>query len=150
MDRVNTLEDATRTTKEMEYILSIGNFQIKGWTIYGHQNVINIDDSSEKVLGVYWNPFYDEFYYNVKLKFCPEKLFGDYDFIQLSKRTVLSTVHGIFDPIGLATPFTVRGKILLRKLTSIEPRIDWDEPIPITNRIEWFISTLCKTSTCNR
>ena len=137
IDRVNMLKDVTRITKEMEYVLTRGNFKITGWTISGQQNVINIANSSEKIL-------YDEFYYNVKLKFGPEQLFADnYDSVQLSKRTVLSIVNGIFDPIGLAIPFTVRGKILLRKLTSIELRIDWDEPIPTTHRIDWLQFIRC-------
>ena len=57
----------------------------------------------------------------------------------LIKRMVLSQVNGIYDPLGLATPFTAKAKILLRKLcgTNIKS-LDWDEPIPGKFRKEWI------------
>ena len=35
---------------------------------------------------------------------------------KLTKRMVLSQVNGIYDALGLATPLTVRAKMLMRKL----------------------------------
>ena len=34
----------------------------------------------------------------------------------LTKRQILTQVNGIFDPLGLLSPFIVKAKILLRKL----------------------------------
>ena len=49
---------------------------------------------------------------------------------------VLSIVNGIYDPLGLATPFVVRAKMLLWKISK-ECNIDWDGPIPEGLRDDW-------------
>ena len=52
---------------------------------------------------------------------------------------VVSQVNGIYDPLGLATPFTAKAKILLRKLCGPNLKnLDWDEPIPDEFRKEWI------------
>ena len=71
----------------------------------------------------------DCFYFMVKFNNFLNENMGNISGI-LTKRIVLSIVNGIYNPLGLATPFTVRGKILLRKITAIELRLKWDEPIP--------------------
>ena len=59
--------------------------------------------------------------------------------ISLTKRMVLSQVNGIYDPLGLATPFTAKAKILLRKLCGPDMKnLDWDELIPDEFRKEWI------------
>ena len=52
---------------------------------------------------------------------------------------VLSQVNGIYDPLGLATPFSAKTNILLRKLCGTNmTNLDWDEPIPDEFRKEWI------------
>ena len=41
--------------------------------------------------------------------------------------TILSKVAGVFDPLGLASPFTIRAKILLQDMWT--KGLNWDEPI---------------------
>ena len=57
----------------------------------------------------------------------------------LTEHTILSQVNSIYDPLGLAGPYTVRAKILMRKLWTNETKLDWDDPIPEENRREWVI-----------
>ena len=57
----------------------------------------------------------------------------------LTKRIILSQVNSIYDPLGLAGPYTVRAKILMRNLWTNETKLDWDDPIPEENRREWVI-----------
>ena len=77
----------------------------------------------------------------------------------LTKRAALSVVNGLLDPLGLVPPIIVRGKILLRQITAIEPRINWDDKVPDEHMADWLlflkslnslreIFTLCKT--CGR
>ena len=40
----------------------------------------------------------------------------------------MSILNGIYDPLGLITPFTVKGKILMRKLWML--KLGWDDQIP--------------------
>ncbi len=57
----------------------------------------------------------------------------------LTKRMVLSQINVIYDPLGLAAPFTVRAKILMRKLWMGESKDHrWDDPIPAFLREEWL------------
>ena len=129
IDSISTISEAEQITRQIECLLKKGNFHMKEWTISGEYNNICIDQSDEKVLGVFWNPLLDCFYFLVKFNNFLNENMGNISGI-LTKRIVLSIVNGIYDPLGLATPFTVRGKILLRKITAIEPRLKWDEPIP--------------------
>ena len=84
--------------------------------------------SSTKVLGMLWSPENDKIHYTIKLNFSSkvnglpngenltianfESLFPPY----LTKRSILSQVNGIYDPLGLLAPFTVTAKILMRKV----------------------------------
>ena len=51
---------------------------------------------------------------------------------------ILSQVNSIYDPLGLAGPYTVRAKILMRKLWTYETKLDWDDPIPEEYGREWM------------
>ena len=54
-----------------------------------------------------------------------------------TKRIILSQVNSIYDPLGLAGPFTVRAKILLRQLWGMEDKLNWDDPIPDKYTRNW-------------
>lgn len=47
----------------------------------------------------------------------------------VTKRVILSSVAQIFDPLGLLSPITITGKIIMQQLWRL--KIDWDESIPI-------------------
>ncbi|KRZ95930.1 hypothetical protein T08_11349 [Trichinella sp. T8] len=53
-----------------------------------------------------------------------------------TKRQLLSTASGIFDPIGCLAPFLVRAKIIFQSLW--ERGLDWDEPLPEGVERPWF------------
>ena len=57
----------------------------------------------------------------------------------LTKRMILLQINGIYDPLGLVSPFTVRAKILMHKLWSGKCNsLGWDDPIPQDNLKEWI------------
>ena len=56
----------------------------------------------------------------------------------LTKLIILSQVNSIYDSLGLASPYTVRAKILMRKLWTYETKLDWDDPIPEEYGREWM------------
>ena len=78
-----------------------------------------------KVLGMEWNPKIDTI--SIRYKNRPINT--------LSKRQILKVTAGVFDPLGLFTPVTLRPKILLRELW--EQQKDWDEPINDDQRKTW-------------
>ncbi|XP_070529844.1 uncharacterized protein [Cardiocondyla obscurior] len=66
---------------------------------------ISVDDSV-KVLGIVWSPKSDDFRFRVELQ----------EPFPKTKRSILSIVARLYDPLGWATPVTVRAKILLQSL----------------------------------
>lgn len=59
-----------------------------------------------------------------------------------TKRSVLSTIAQIYDPLGLLTPYIIIAKIILQRLWLA--KIGWDDPIPKILKVTWenFISKL--------
>jgi len=53
-----------------------------------------------------------------------------------TKRKILACVAGIFDPLGLVLPMTVRAKMLLRKVWL--SKVQWDDAIPTELLSEWL------------
>ena len=137
----------------MDKILDRGGFKIKNWIMSGGSEAdsINIDaeEGMERVLGMQWDPKNDKMYFKLNLNFSakkrksksqpnlsPETILDGIP-AELSKRIMLSQINGIYDPRGLLAPFTVRAKIMMRKLWARDKRLDWDDPIPSELRDEW-------------
>ncbi|XP_062614568.1 uncharacterized protein LOC134276324 [Saccostrea cucullata] len=68
-------------------------------------------------LGLNWELKSDSFTYRLSV--------GERPF---SKRGLLSTINGIFDPIGFVVPVVVSGKVLMRD--SLRGSHNWDDPLP--------------------
>ena len=146
IESVPTTEKATKLAKDIETLLDKGNFKMKEW-IFAHDRTDPLktipDDKSsttEKVLGVVWNPVQDEFVYKMNLRTTPEKKRHGKthdDANTPTKRIILSQVNSIYDPLGLAGPFTARAKILMRELWGIENKLGWDDAIPERYKQYW-------------
>ena len=54
-----------------------------------------------------------------------------------TKRSILSAISSVFDPIGLVLPITVSGKILMRYIWSLSPKVDWDTVLNAEVINEW-------------
>ena len=153
----NSGEEADRITEEIDTVLAKGSFHIKNWTKSSSEhgaklpvgcNMTDTEDECSKVLGVVWNPKSDRLEFTAKLNFSLKhrKVRSEPDLCRidipdhipaiLSKRMILSQVNSIFDPLGLASPFVVQGKMSLRSLNQ-ENDLDWDDPIPERCREEW-------------
>ena len=61
---------------------------------------------------------------------------------KVSKRKILSYVHGIFDILGLISPLTMIGKVIFSKICL--KKLRWDETIPvdIAKELEIFTKRL--------
>ncbi|XP_056400056.1 uncharacterized protein LOC130294377 [Hyla sarda] len=78
----------------------------------------------QRSLGLLWNLISDTFIFQASKE---EKPF--------TRRSVLSTINSLYDPLGFAAPVTIQGKALLRNLT--HETSDWDTPLPADQRIQW-------------
>ena len=82
-----------------------------------------------KVLGTTWNVAKDRFEFNLT-KF---GAIGEHDVT--TKRTILSMMARLFDPLGIVSPVTVSAKVLFQELCS--KKLDWDEKIPLQQQGTW-------------
>ncbi|XP_069133524.1 uncharacterized protein [Argopecten irradians] len=92
------------------------------------EGLASIDIKADKMptqssLGVSWNLDSDTFHFDVQLPVQSE-----------TRREMLSTLNSIFDPMGILSPFSIQGRILLRELTT---GVSWDTPLPISYQNKW-------------
>ena len=124
---VENCTTSVKSTTELNNFISVskavikqGGFGLRGWE-YTH-------DTSKKettlVLGIMFNKEHDTISINSSL------VKDEGDGI-ITKRSILSAAHKIFNPIGFTCPVTLLPKLMLKKLH--KKKIDWDvsvdEPI---------------------
>lgn len=85
-----------------------------------------VDDTSIKALGVHWTPLTDHFGFKVSLG--PAQ-------IPTSKRSLLSDVSKLYDPLGWVSPVIVTGKILFQRLWLLGST--WDDDLPPELQQRW-------------
>ena len=87
---------------------------------------------AQRTLGVQWDLEKDVLTFSVNL---PNKPF--------TRRGVLSVVNSIYDPLGLAAPVVLVGKLLLQHLVVLGKKkqkdkpLGWDEPLPDDSNLRW-------------
>ena len=113
-----------------------GGFKLRSWvTNLDPLRQVFIEDEMvadhtsifEKLLGYNYYPSSDT------LSICN---FTDSIACYLTKRTSLSHFAKVFDPLGLYSPITVRGKALLR--SNHETKLDWDVNLPEDLNNSWI------------
>jgi len=77
-----------------------------------------------KILGLQWQPRSDTFHYQIDIPLKP-----------ITKRSILSDLGRIYDPLGFLAPLTFQGKLLLQHLWLLS--LDWDEHLPDTIVHQW-------------
>lgn len=89
-------------------------------------------DDTLSILGISWNPALDSFQFRVSLS----------ESLPRTKRTILSAIAKLFDPLGWVTPVTVTAKIFIQNLWHL--KLTWDDVIPssIIHRWETIYSNL--------
>lgn len=80
-----------------------------------------------KALGIHWIPSLDKFGFKVQLTPLKEPI---------TKRTLLSDIARLFDPLGWLTPTIILAKIILQQLWKLG--LDWDENIQPSIRDDWL------------
>ncbi|XP_045774363.1 uncharacterized protein LOC123873546 [Maniola jurtina] len=129
-DMITGLDDKDKLTelcRKVYEALQSGCFPLRKWifnfecdqSVFNGIKQLNLEGKGEcKTLGIGWNNSTDEFNYNTTFK---------HD-AQISKRTILSHVSQIFDPLGLLSPAIIIAKTLLQKLWLT--KTDWDDALP--------------------
>ncbi|CAC5368503.1 unnamed protein product [Mytilus coruscus] len=172
LQSVESVDNARLITQQTEKMLAYGGFRIKHWIISGNEKCgstlqsqysgesveVDLDEfAHEQILGMRWDPKQDLFDFKVKINFSPKyKNVRKGENItksqiessvptSLTPRMVLSQVASVYDPLGLATPYTLAAKVLMRKLcienntndkTIVNSR--WDYAMSAESRLEWM------------
>ena len=130
---------AIQSIKELDRVLATGSFQIKEWlsssnavqqSLNSYQKNLNMKshlttpvtmdgEKGVKTLGVGWNPRTDVLSFAVK-----ETTTGKF-----TKRTILSNISKLYDPLGLASAVTIKAKIALQNIWRSK-HYDWDDLLP--------------------
>ena len=144
LNSVRSMEAAKKLTSGTEEILARGNFAVKFWIYSGE---VDEENYEVEVLGIPWRPQPDMLVFNLSLNFSPKR-HGVHTLPDLTeeeipaqipqiltKRSVLAQVMRIYDPLGLLSPFTISGKILLRSTWKLG--LGWDDPLPSDLHCKW-------------
>ncbi|XP_039303486.1 uncharacterized protein LOC120357371 [Solenopsis invicta] len=112
----NTLLDARRIRDEVIALLRRGRFELSKWASNSRELLPGISDTASievslsdkadsKILGVAWSPLSDEFRFKCNYG-APTN--------NITKRTILSEIASLFDPLGLLGPLTVVAKMIMQ------------------------------------
>lgn len=136
------LQQAKTLRNELIQLLSRGGMTLHKWCSnhpdlqIGDKKIHPFEHSSEektvKTLGIQWNTSADSFYYKV----CIDSS------MVFTKRSVLSQIARIYDPLGLIGPVISKAKIFLQRLWLL--KIAWHDTLPQPVALEWqkFVSLL--------
>ena len=161
LDSVKSNTEANQTISNINTVLEKGGFSVKEWHVSkdeksssgNESNSLLVDSLArkseiERVLGMKWNKAADTVGFQCRAEWKTKEktkenqrnsdlLIEKGHSLKLTKRSILSQVNGIYDPLGLVAPFTVKAKIMLRKLWLHEEKLDWDDEIPENLQLEW-------------
>lgn len=132
-----TVAQATMLVNQLNNLFLTYGFPMRKWSSNHPQVLENVDsvntithfndDSrSVKTLGLEWDSKEDLFRYPFKIK---------EDNSLITKRTILSTISTIFDPLGLVSPVLIKSKIILQRLWQLN--LTWDESLPVELHTMW-------------
>jgi len=134
----DTITDAKLVIKETAQLLRLGSFELSKWASNCPQLLANVNDkrnrstivsghSHSRVLGTQWDHSKDVLYFFHE---------ADVNLHVVSKRTILSEIATLFDPLGLLGPIIVVAKIILQELW--QAGYQWDESVPQTIQSRWL------------
>ena len=127
---VNSNEELNQFIHEASTLMSEAKFDLRGWE---HTMLEDTDEkiSLTPVLGLYWDRKYDY------LELSPTCFKNtNLDNNMITKRTILSVVHSVFDPIGFTCPVLLCPKLLLQRTWTT--KISWDEEVPEDMKIKFI------------
>ncbi|XP_053949452.1 uncharacterized protein LOC128857733 [Anastrepha ludens] len=135
----DTIEEVIEIRRQVKGLLQRGGFNIRKWcsnedgALQGVldsdcENLLKFHDGSDvaKTLGLIWDPKTDNFLFS----FSPID-----NNARTTKRTILSHIAKIYDPLGLVSPVITKAKIFLQILW--KEKLQWDESLPQLLQTTW-------------
>ncbi|XP_031337238.1 uncharacterized protein LOC116166425 [Photinus pyralis] len=130
----NTIEEAKLLRGELMSLLNAGGFTLRKWA-GNHPDLWKEDqrvpepleireDEARTSLGMRWFPQQDVFRFRVEVS---DK--------SMTKRSIMSDIAKIFDPLGLVSPVTITAKLLIQELWM--KSVTWDQEVPEDIAEKW-------------
>ena len=131
LDSVASLDQARQLKRDLITVWGNAGMEVKKWASNSMELMeetpeserakgVQIDDGSQiavKTLGMRWNAGTDDFTFEIR----------PFNRENVTKRNLLSWLARIFDPLGMLSPYTIIGKMLMQKtwITGVE----WDDKL---------------------
>lgn len=134
----DSIDEILEIKGQLTQCLKAGGFTLRKWASNANrvrdieldQSRQHVDllgkDSVSKILGMMWDCKTDEFFFSLTLESVHAPP---------TKRSVLSVIARLYDPLGLINPILVRAKILLQELWI--QSLGWDDIIPREMEVLW-------------
>lgn len=129
----DTIEEAVEAKTQLMALLNAGHFSLRKWSSNRSEVIadlpqsflacqlpqaINLEDGI-KTLGINWHPGADEFGFKIHLN--QNKPIA-------SKRSLLSDMAKLYDPLGWLAPSTIKAKLMFQDLWRLN--LQWDDRLP--------------------
>ena len=132
----DSTSQAAELRDELITLMSKGGFNLRKWASNkpellksfsrSEDQYLSLDPSHKlKALGISWFPEADQLLYAVK----------GVKNTKITKRSILSELASLFDPLGLIGPVIVMAKIMLQSLWKV--MLEWDESVPLEIATKW-------------
>ncbi|CAK1580300.1 unnamed protein product [Parnassius mnemosyne] len=145
LDSFQSVEDAMRISKEVRDIHKNAHFTLRKWVSNAPEIVRELEpdreatesvdlsnnENEEKILGLIWKPSTDQLSFNLKLARLPIDVLHK----KPTKREALKIVMSLYDPLGLASPVTIRAKQILQE--AWRRGTDWDQELDEDLTEQW-------------
>lgn len=135
----DSLHEARTVRDQIIELLRLGPFELSKWSSNAEELLQSVSDGSglpvaefnkdahPRILGIQWNPTADVFQFQIDC---------DQTSDRISKRTMLSEIAKLYDPLGLISPVVIVSKLLLQEIWKLE--LNWDESVPIQIHSRWL------------
>ena len=132
----NKLHEAAKIQQQLIKIMSSAGMKLRKWVSNSKLLIEDIPQKDRelptdsqftiKTLGIIWNPTSDIFMFKCKLS--PTLKVH-------TKRSVLSEIARLYDPLGLLSPITVKAKVFMQTLWCAQ--VKWDDPLSSEHSTFW-------------
>lgn len=134
----STDEQAIKLRQELTLLLEKGKFSLRKWRSNSIQVQQDLEQNQSdglllltkqeplKTLGLYWDAQQDHIQYCVRITHQAG----------INKRSILSQIAQIFDPLGLIGPILTNAKYIMQQLWQLQ--IGWDESLPQSIYTTWI------------
>ena len=146
MKSTETAVDAISLADKVSKQLSKGGFHLTKWCSNDRRvlaaipeaerakTVLNLELEqlpTQSALGMKWNIEDDKFVWEMS-----DKLMSATSKKPVTRRSLVSVVYSLFDPLGFIAPYIMKAKLILQMLS--RKKIGWDEPLEENENVQWM------------